>query len=128
MPNHVTLVDLAVDPLRSKPPTRPEFPAKRFADLDQARAWAAAFVHWYNVEHHHSGIVYVSTAARHAGDDVALLAARHALHTQARERNPARWSRNTRDWSHIGVVTLKPERAAVIAAHLTVTDKQPLAA
>lgn len=82
------------------------------ADLDQARAWAAAFVHWYNVEHHHSGIGYVSPAARHAGDDVAILAVRHALYTQAR----------------VGVVTLNPERDAVIAAHLAVTDKQPLAA
>ncbi|HEY6087734.1 MAG TPA: integrase core domain-containing protein, partial [Burkholderiaceae bacterium] len=27
---------------------RPEFPAKGFADLDAARAWAAEFVRWYN--------------------------------------------------------------------------------
>jgi transposase InsO family protein len=39
---------------------RPEFPAKGFADLDGARAWAFAFVHWYNVDHRHSGIRYVS--------------------------------------------------------------------
>ena len=29
---------------------RPEFPAKGFASLDDARAWAAEFVHWYKVE------------------------------------------------------------------------------
>lgn len=35
---------------------RPEFPAKRFADLEAARAWAMRFVHWYNHEHRHSGM------------------------------------------------------------------------
>ena len=42
---------------------RPEFPAKGFASLDEARAWAAEFVRWYNVDHRHSGIRYVSPAA-----------------------------------------------------------------
>ncbi len=59
---------------------RPEFPAKGFADLDQARTWAAGFVHWYNVDHRHSGIRYVSPAQRHAGEDQAILAARHDLY------------------------------------------------
>ncbi len=94
---------------------RPEFPAKGFAALDEARAWAAQFVHWYNVEHRHSGIRYVSPQQRHAGDDQAILAARHALYTEARQRNPQRWSGNTRDWSHIGAVTLNPERDEVLS-------------
>jgi putative transposase len=78
---------------------RPEFPAKGFADLDEARAWAGGFVRWYNVEHRHSGIRYVSPAQRHAGEDHAILAARHELYTRARERNPARWSGRTRNWT-----------------------------
>jgi putative transposase len=93
---------------------RPEFPTKGFASLDEARAWAAEFVCWYNVDHRHSGIRYVSPQQRHAGDDQAILAARHTLYVQAKQRNPARWSGNTRDWSHIGAVTLNPEREAVI--------------
>lgn len=76
---------------------RPEFPAKGFANLDEARAWAAEFVRWYNVDHRHSGIRYVSPQQRHAGQDKAILAARHALYLQAQQRNPARWSRDTRD-------------------------------
>ena len=104
-------------------------PAKGFADLDQARTWAAGFVHWYNVDHRHSGIRYVSPAQRHAGDDHAILAARHALYRRARELNPARWSGNTRNWSPIGAVTLNPERDAVIKTHLASSnDTQPLAA
>ena len=69
---------------------RPEFPAKGFTNLDDARAWAVGFVRWYNVDHRHSGIRYVSPAQRHAGEDRAILAARHALYASARELNPAR--------------------------------------
>jgi transposase InsO family protein len=107
---------------------RPEFPTKGFANLDQARAWAAGFVHWYNVDHRHSGIRYVSPAQRHAGEDQAILAARHALYTKARERNPARWSRTTRNWSPIGAVTLNPERDSIIKTLSECIDTQPLAA
>ena len=107
---------------------RPEFPAKGFADLDQARTWAADFVHWYNFDHRHSGIRYVSPAQRHAGDDRTILAARHDLYLRARELNPARWSGNTRNWAPIGAVTLNPERDSVIRAQLADHDIQPLAA
>lgn len=94
---------------------RPEFPARGFADLDATRSWASGFVHWYNVEHRHSGIRYVSPAQRHAGEDHAILAARHALYANARARHPARWTGNTRDWSPITAVALNPEREAVVA-------------
>jgi hypothetical protein len=107
---------------------RPEFPAKGFVDLAAARAWATHFVRWYNVDHRHSGIRYVSPAQRHAGDDHAILAARHAVYTQARERNPARWSRDTRDWTPVGAVTLNPERDSVVAAATHNEEIQPLAA
>jgi len=107
---------------------RPEFPAKGFADLDEARAWAAAFVRWYNFDHRHSGIRYVSPAQRHAGEDHAILAARHTLYIHARELNPARWSGNTRNWSPIGAVTLNPERDCVIRTHSARNHIQPLAA
>ena len=107
---------------------RPEFPTKGFADLDQARTWAAGFVRWYNFDHRHSGIRYVSPAQRHAGDDHAILAARHALYLEARQLNPARWSGNTRNWTPMGAVTLNPERDSIIKAHLAGHDMQPLAA
>jgi transposase InsO family protein len=92
----------------------PEFPARGFADLDAARHWAAEFVHWYNHEHRHSGIRYVTPAQRHAGQDTPLLAARHVLYQQAREANPRRWSGPTRNWTPIGAVTLNPERDSVV--------------
>jgi putative transposase len=85
-------------------------------------------VRWYNVDHRHSGIRYVSPAQRHAGDDHAILAARHAHYVQARDRNPARWSRDTRDWTPIGAVTLNPERDSVVTMATHNEEIQPLAA
>ena len=102
---------------------RPEFPAKGFIDLEAARTWAAGFVHWYNVEHRHSGIKYVSPAQRHEGQDQNILAARHTLYTQARALNPARWSGKTRNWSPIGPVTLNPERESVVRSN---SDHKPI--
>lgn len=107
---------------------RPEFPVKGFADLNAARQWASRFVHWYNHEHRHSGIRYVSPAQRHEGVDRKILDERHALYQRARERNPRRWSRNTRDWSRIDVVTLNPEKESVAAEVASAVHTQPKAA
>jgi putative transposase len=104
---------------------RPAFPSKGFADLDAARQWAADFVRWYNHEHRHSGIRYVTPAQRHAGQDHALLTRRHALYQQARQRNPRRWSRQTRSWTPIAAVTLNQERDAVIHAALVHRQANP---
>ena len=105
---------------------RPEFPTGGFADLDSARQWATSFVRWYNHDHRHSGIRYVSPAQRHAGADHAILQQRHALYCQARERNPRRWSGRTRNWTPIGAVTLNPERDIVVSA--SSVDKRTMAA
>ena len=107
---------------------RPEFPERGFADLQAARNWASQFVRWYNHEHRHSGIRYVTPAQRHAGLDKDILQARHEVYIQARQRNPQRWSRSTRNWSHIDQVTLNPERQEVPKAAQQSSDKQPMAA
>ena len=86
----------------------PEYPATPFASIDDARAWVEEFVHWYNHEHLHSGVRFVTPAARHAGLDGAILDQRHRVYTGARERNPERWSGKTRDWSRVDRVTLNP--------------------
>ena len=107
---------------------RPEFPANGFANLTEARAWAAEFVRWYNVDHRHSAIGYVSPQQRHAGEDRAILDARHTLYEQARQRHPARWSGRTRNWSHIGVVTLNPERDSAVNLAASASQNQQKAA
>jgi putative transposase len=67
------------------------------------------FVQWYNDEHRHSGIRYVTPGQRHAGQDRPLLEARHAVYQDARDRTPRRWSRQTRNWTPITTVTLNPQ-------------------
>jgi transposase InsO family protein len=95
---------------------RPEFPAKGFATVEHARQWVRHFTSWYNHDHRHSGIRYVSPAQRHAGQDRAILAARHELYTQMKAANPRRWSRHTRNWTPIAAVTLNPERDSIVQA------------
>jgi transposase InsO family protein len=107
---------------------RPEFPERGFANLDAARDWASRFVHWYNHDHKHSGIRYVSPAQRHAGMDGGILAARHEVYQRARERNPQRWSGATRNWTPEQVVTLNPERKYVAAEQAAAPGKDALAA
>jgi len=85
-------------------------------------------VRWYNFDHRHSGIRYVSPAQRHAGEDHAILAARHVVYLQAQARNPARWSRHTRNWTPIGAVTLNPEKDSAVGIVSKSTNQTALAA
>jgi putative transposase len=87
----------------------PEYPTKGFANVEAARAWVTRFVTWYNEQHHHSAIGFVTPAQRHAGDDVAILARRRDLYERARRRHPMRWSRAPRAWARPEVVALIPE-------------------
>jgi putative transposase len=107
---------------------RPEFPVRGFATLEDARLWGRDFVRWYNFEHRHSGIRYVTPTQRHALEDRTILAARHQTYLQARERHPARWSRGTRDWTPVGAVTLNPERDALVRDYVHAEDIGPLVA
>jgi putative transposase len=92
---------------------RPDYPTQPFADLVAARAWVAAFVHWYNTRHLHSAIRFVTPDDRHAGRDTAILVARRAVYTRARRRTPARWSGALRNWDPITTVRLNPEHDEV---------------
>jgi transposase InsO family protein len=88
----------------------PSYPRGGFATLDEARAWVARFVAWYNLEHLHSAIGYVTPDDRHHGRDIAILAQRRRLYAKARQRNPRRWTGPPRKWDRPLVVTLNPER------------------
>lgn len=88
---------------------RPGYPRKPFASLEHARAWVATFVNWYNAEHLHSAIRYVTPADRHDRRDVAILEARHELFTGAKQANPKRWTGSTRNWTPVTTVTLNPD-------------------
>jgi putative transposase len=86
----------------------PAFPEQPFETLDEARAWVAQFVHWYNEEHRHSALKFLTPAQRHRGEDPALLAQRTAVYAAAQASCPARWSGETRNWQPVGAVSLNP--------------------
>ncbi len=87
----------------------PTYPG-RFGSLRQARAYMERFVQWYNHEHYHSGIRFVTPALRHRGDDKQVLAKRKSVYEAAKTRHPERWSGNTRNWDRIETVLLNPEK------------------
>ncbi len=57
---------------------RPDYPG-RFESFEQAWAWCEGFFRWYNDEHHHRGLGYVTPSQRHAGLHEEVLAQRAAL-------------------------------------------------
>lgn len=122
-----TLQDLGVAPSRSRPAVsndnpfsealfrtlkyRPTYPDQPFENLLAARQWVAAFTQWYNHEHRHSAIRFVTPAQRHAGLDAAILSKRAEVYKEAKQRHPNRWSRETRNWEPVTIVHLNPEQS-----------------
>jgi len=88
----------------------PMYPSKPFDDIVSARVWCSEFVQWYNNEHCHSGIGFVTPNQRHLKQDKALLQNREIVYKKAKEKNPNRWSKNTRLWSFIKEVHLNPNK------------------
>jgi putative transposase len=88
---------------------RPDWPSTGFATKADAQAWVQTFVGWYNCEHLHSAICFVTPNARHGGIDRETLANRAMLYANARAQNQERWSGKTRNWQPAGPVWLNPE-------------------
>ena len=65
----------------------------RFKSIEHARIWYADFVNWYNTEHLHSGIGYVTPRQRRTGEADAIYDRRNQTLADARLRNPLRWRR-----------------------------------
>ncbi len=64
---------------------------KVFTSLEHARTWYADFVQWYNTEHLHSGLGYVTPQQRRSGEAEAIYAKRDQTIRDARTQNPLRW-------------------------------------
>ncbi len=119
-----TLYQLGITPSRSRPRVsndnpyaesifktckyRPNYPSAGFADLTQARTWVFDFVRWYNLEHRHSGLKFLTPHQRHTGMDQTILERRHKLYEAAKAAHPERWSRDVRNWSLKQEVWLNP--------------------
>jgi putative transposase len=92
---------------------RPDFPSKPFASVAEAESWVDGFVLWYNTEHLHSAIRFVTPDNRHFGRESKILQQRKHLYEKARCCNPKRWSQNTRNWDPVGQVVLNPQKESL---------------
>ena len=91
---------------------RPEWPSSGFKDLGSAREWVESFVFWYNNEHKHSKINFVTPSQRHSLKDKEVLANRKAVLEAAKAHNPLRWSKEVRNCEPVGTVALNPDKPA----------------
>jgi putative transposase len=71
---------------------RPDFP-DRFETMEAARSFCCAFFPWYNTEHHHSGIGFLTPEAVHLGQAPVLQQARSATLAVAYALHPERFVR-----------------------------------
>jgi len=109
-PVTLLMTDLGVRPSHSRPHVsndnpfseaqfktmkyQPDYP-ERFGSLVDAHTWAQTFFPWYNDEHHHSGIGFMTPAAVHYGaaahlfrDRQQTLAAAYAAHPERFVKGP----------------------------------------
>jgi transposase InsO family protein len=94
----------------------PLWPERPFDTLDEARLWVHRFVHWYNEEHCHSGLKYVTPGQRHRGQAGSLLAQRTRVYQAAQARKPQRWAGAIRNWQLDDMVYLNPDRKQALPA------------
>lgn len=76
----------------------PSFPERAFLSVEDAQQWVDGFVAWYNNEHLHSGIQYVTPQSRYCGDDQRILGQRREVYAAARAKCPGRWTKAPRAW------------------------------
>lgn len=62
-----------------------------FTSLEHARTWYADFVAWYNNEHLHSSLDYVTPNQRRTGEALEIYRRRNQTLLAAKEKNPLRW-------------------------------------
>jgi putative transposase len=69
---------------------QPEFPS-RFGGQEHAVSFCRGFFPWYNEEHYHSGIGYLTPASVHFGEAVAILEKRREVLQRASLEHPERF-------------------------------------
>jgi putative transposase len=69
---------------------RPDFP-DRFGSLEHARQVCRPLFDWYNTEHHHSGLAFLTPATVHHGRAAQVLDARHRVRLAAYAAHPERF-------------------------------------
>ena len=71
---------------------RPDYP-EAFVGVKHARGWARGFIHWYNHEHHHTGLALMTPATVHFGQVETVYEQRQQVLTTAYAAHPERFVR-----------------------------------
>ena len=71
---------------------RPDYP-DRFGSIQDARAWARVFFHWYNHEHHHTGLGLMTPVTVHYGRALHVTEQRQEVLQAAYAAHPERFVR-----------------------------------
>lgn len=112
-------------------------PADRGAKLDSCSCcnaekawsvehlWASRFVAWYNHEHRHRGIRFVSPAERHAGEITTSL--RNDMRCISTHEPPIRTAGPDTRATGVTAVTLDPQRESVVDAAI-IAEKESASA
>ena len=59
---------------------RPDYQPKGFETLEKAREWVSLFVKWYNHDHHHSGLNFLTPYQRRSGSSDKILSKRKEVY------------------------------------------------
>lgn len=84
----------------------PQYSSNPFKTIKEAIQWVSEFVSWYNTKCLHSAISFTTPDSRHCGYDEDILKQRDNVYKIAKQKNPQRWSGNTRNWEKIKSVRL----------------------
>jgi len=80
---------------------------EHFRSLAAAREYCAAFFVWYNTEHLHSGLDYLTPAQVHSGEHLEVFARRNAQLEEHRRLHPQRHGGKAKVFAIPGTVRLK---------------------
>ena len=103
---------------------RPNYPNRPFSSKEEACQWVSSFVDWYNHQHRHSGIKFVTPHQRHCGEAIEICRQRSRVYELARITNPKRLSRSIRCWKQPDLVWInKPSETQKTSLHVTLGRK-----
>lgn len=96
----------------------PSYPPNGFASLIEAQDWAQRFVTYYNTEHKHRALNFVTPLQKHTAEDIDILKNRKKLLETKRKQNPARWINGAiRNCKPSGQVNLYPINNRTLEKH-----------
>jgi transposase InsO family protein len=102
------------------------YPENPFDSIDEARCWVERFVQWYNEEHYHSSLKFITPNQRHQGLARTILAKRSSVYQSAQLHHPERWSKNIRNWNLKNHVVLNPTGNTRRSEEKTLTTKDKI--